>query len=394
MSKKEAEPKVLLGRPSSHLQMGIVGLPNVGKSTLFNVLTKMSIPAENYPFCTIEPNVSRVHVPDERFDWLVEHFKPASTVPASLQITDIAGLIRGAHKGEGLGNAFLSHIRATDGIYQVVRIFEDADVTHVDGSIEPIRDLETIADELLLKDIDFITTAMTSLEKIVHREKHRKSELEAYKKLDDWCRVQKRHVRFGDWKLGEVEHINPLQLLTAKPVIYLVNMSEKDFVNKKNKWLPKIKAWVDEHTKEAPELIIPFCCSMESKLVDLALEGPKQAEDYLKQLGVTTSIPKIIKTGYHAINLVHFFTSGTDEVKCWTIRKLTKAPQAAGVIHTDMMHGFICAEVMKYVDYKELGSEAACRAGGKHRQMGKEYIVEDGDILFFKFNAGAGLKKK
>lgn len=393
MSKKAEEPKVLLGRPSSHLQMGIVGLPNVGKSTLFNILTKMSIPAENYPFCTIEPNVSRVNVPDERFDWLVNHFKPASAVAPALQITDIAGLIRGAHKGEGLGNAFLSHIRATDGIYQVVRIFEDADVTHVDGSIEPIRDLETIADELLMKDIEFITTSLTALEKVVHREKHRKSEYEVLKKLDDWCRVQKRPVRFGDWKLGDVEHINPLQLLTAKPVIYLVNMSEKDYVNKKNKWLPKIKAWVDEHTKEAPELIIPFCAALEAKLVDLALEGPKQAEDYLRQIGATSAIPKIIKTGYHAIGLVHFFTSGTDEVKCWTIRKYTKAPQAAGTIHTDMMNGFICAEVMKYVDYKELGSESACRANGKHRQMGKEYVVEDGDILFFKFNA-AGLKKK
>jgi len=324
----------------------------------------------------------------------VDHFKPSSAVPAALQITDIAGLIRGAHKGEGLGNAFLSHIRATDGIYQVVRIFEDADVTHVDGSIDPIRDLETIAEELLLKDIEFISTALHALEKVVGREKHRKPELETYKKLDDWCRVQKRPVRFGDWKAGEVEYINQLQLLTAKPVIYLVNMSEKDYINKKNKWLVKIKQWVDEHTKEAPEVIIPICVSMEAKLVDLATnQGPKAAEDYLKEIGSTSIIPKVIKTGYHAINLVHFFTCGTDEVKCWTIRKLTKAPQAAGVIHTDMMNGFICAEVMKYVDYKELGSEGACRAGGKHRQQGKEYIVEDGDILFFKFNA-AGLKKK
>jgi len=160
---------------------------------------------------------------------------------------------------------------------------------------------------------------------------------------------------------------------------------------KKNKWLVKIKTWVDEHSKESPEGIIPFCASLESKLVDL---GQEKGDEYLKQIGSTSAIPKIIKTGYHAINLVHFFTCGTDEVKCWTIRKLTKAPQAAGVIHTDMMNGFICAEVMKFVDYKELQSEAACRAAGKHRQQGKEYVVEDGDILFFKFNAGAGLKKK
>jgi len=385
------EQKILLGRPSNHLQMGIVGLPNVGKSTLFNILTKMSIPAENYPFCTIEPNLSRVYVPDERFDWLVQHFKPASQVPAQLQVTDIAGLIRGAHKGEGLGNAFLSHIRATDGIYQVVRIFEDADVTHVDGSIDPIRDLETIAEELLLKDIEYVTKYLDQLEKVVHREKHRKPEYEVVKRVDDWIRVQKRHVRFGDWKANDVEYVNQLQLLTAKPVIFLVNMCEEDYVKKKNKWLAKIKQWVDEHSKEAPEGIIPFCASLEAKLVDL---GEEKGAEYLKQIGSATAIPKIIKTGYHAINLVHFFTCGTDEVKCWTIRKFTKAPQAAGSIHSDMMNGFICAEVMKYVDYKELQSEAACRGAGKHRQQGKEYIVEDGDIIFFKFNAGAGLKKK
>jgi len=244
-----------------------------------------------------------------------------------------------------------------------------------------------------LKDIELVTTALTALEKVVHREKHRKTECDVYRKLDDWVRVQHRPVRFGEWKINEVEFVNQLQLLTAKPVIYLVNMSEKDYINKKNKWLAKIKAWVDEHTKEAPEGIIPFCASIEAKVVDLSAEGPAMADEYLKKLGTTSNIPKIIKNGYHAINLVHFFTCGTDEVKCWTIRKYTKAPQAAGSIHTDMMNGFICAEVMKYVDYKELGSEAACRAGGKHRQQGKEYVVEDGDILFFKFNA-AGLKKK
>jgi len=278
-----------------------------------------------------------------------------------------------------------------DGIFQVVRIFEDTEVTHVMDTIDPVRDLEIIQEELILKDIATVSAEVVKLEKVIGREKHRKAELETYKKVEDLLKNQNKPVRFGDWKPGEVEYVNELQMLSAKPVVYLVNMSEDDYIKKKNKWLGKIKQWVDDHSKEAPEVIIPICVSLEAKLVEL---GPEKAAEYLKQIGSTSIIPKIVKTGYHAINLVHFFTCGTDEVSCWTIRKYTKAPVAAGTIHTDMQNGFICAEVMRYVDYKELGSEAACRANGKHQQRGREYVVEDGDILFFKFNAGAGLKKK
>jgi len=381
--KEEAVPvqRVLLGRPSNQLKLGIVGMPNVGKSTLFNILTKMNVPAENYPFCTIDPSEARVQVPDERFDWLVDHWKPASKVAAILTVTDIAGLIRGASQGEGLGNAFLSHIKAVDGIMHVIRVFEDSDVTHVEGSVEPLRDLDIICEELILKDIELVDKTIDSLDRHLRhmKDKVKQVELDVLKKVKEVL-AQKKQIRLCEWKATEVEVLNTHQFLTSKPVLYVVNMSEKDYAKKGNKFLPKIKQWIDAHGGEP---MVPFCGTLESKLIDM---GEEQAKQFCNENKVQSGIPKIIKTGYHTLELIHFLTCGTDEVKCWTIRKGTKAPQAAGVIHTDFERGFICAEVMKFEDYKELGSEGAVKAAGKLKQEGKGYVVLDGDIIFFKFN--------
>ncbi|WVZ94611.1 hypothetical protein U9M48_040481 [Paspalum notatum var. saurae] len=398
-AKKDAAPaeRPILGRFSSHLKIGIVGLPNVGKSTFFNIVTKLAIPAENFPFCTIEPNEARVNVPDERFDWLCKLYKPKSEVSAYLEITDIAGLIRGAHAGEGLGNNFLSHIRAVDGIFHVLRAFEDTEITHIDDTVDPVRDLETISEELRLKDIEFMKNKIEDIEKSMKRsnDKQLKVEHELCERVMAHLEAGK-DVRLGDWKAADIEILNTFQLLTAKPVVYLVNMSEKDFQRKKNKFLPKIHAWVQEH---GGETILPFSCAFEQKLVDMPEDEAAKycAENQITRQENSTSkgsmIPKIIKTGFAAIHLIYFFTAGADEVKCWQIRRQTKAPQAAGAIHTDFERGFICAEVMKFEDLKELGSESAVKAAGKYKQEGKTYVVQDGDIIYFKFNVSGGGKK-
>jgi len=356
-------------------------MPNVGKSTLFNILTKLSVPAENYPFCTIDPNEARVSVPDERYEWLINFWKPASKVPAVLSVTDIAGLIRGASQGEGLGNAFLSHIKAVDGIFHVLRIFEDTEVTHVEGAVDPVRDLDIICEELVLKDIENCDKLFEALDRhLKHtKDKVKAFELEVLRKVKEVL-AQKKQIRLCEWKATEIEVLNMHQFLTAKPTVYIINMSEKDYIRKGNKWLVKIKQWVDTHGGEP---IVPLCGALESKLVEL---GEDEGKKYCEENKLVSGIPKIIKTGYHALELIHFFTCGEDEVKCWTIRAGTKAPQAAGVIHTDFERGFICAEVMKFVDFKELGSEGAVKAAGKLKQEGKNYVVQDGDIIFFKFN--------
>jgi obg-like ATPase 1 len=269
-----------------------------------------------------------------------------------------------------------------------MRIFEDAEVTHVDGSIDPLRDIEVIIEELILKDLELIAKTKERLERELHHKKDKKKqqELETVVKCEQVLNERKQ-IRFVEWKSTDLETLNSLQLLTAKPVVYLINMSPNDYINKKNKWLGKIKQWVDAHGGEP---IVPFSGVIEA---DLLNKDDAQRKAFLEENKITSAIPKVINAGYHSLELIHFFTCGTDEVRAWTVRNGSKAPQAAGVIHTDFEKGFVCAEVMKFTDYKELGSEGAVKAAGKYKQEGKNYVVVDGDIMFFKANT-VGLDKK
>ncbi|KAJ5527755.1 Obg-like ATPase 1 [Penicillium frequentans] len=387
--KAQVQEKVLLGRPGNNLKSGIVGLANVGKSTLFQSITKSSLgnPA-NFPYATIDPEEARVIVPDERFDWLCEHYKPKSIVPANLTVYDIAGLTRGASTGAGLGNSFLSHIRAVDAIFQVVRCFDDAEIIHVEGDVNPVRDLEIISDELRVKDIEFVEKALDALGKQTRRGGQ---SLEMKKLKEEEATVGKvlqflkdgNDIRNGDWTPKEVEAINPLFLLTAKPCVYLVNLSEKDYIRKKNKYLPPLFDWIKKHSEGSP--ILPISACFEERL---ALMGDDAAAaEECKKLGTQSGLPKVITTMRTALNLGSFFTTGTDEVRQWTIRKGTKAPSAAGVIHGDFEKTFIQAIVYNYSVLKELGDEAAVKAAGKVMTKGKDYVVEDGDIMLIKAGA-------
>ncbi|KAL2741952.1 adenylate kinase 9-like [Vespula maculifrons] len=331
----------------------------------------------------------RVPVPDARYDYLCEYFKPASKIPAFLNVVDIAGLVKGAAEGQGLGNAFLSHISACDGIFHLCRAFEDDDVTHVEGDVNPVRDLEIISEELRLKDVEFLNGHLEKLEKLVVRgnDKKLKPEYDTLLKVKGVLVDDKKHIRYADWSANDIDVLNKYLFLTSKPVIYLVNLSEKDYIRKKNKWLVKIKEWVDKNDPGA--VLIPFSGVFENKIIDM---DEAERAKYFEEQKVTSALDKIIIQGYKALQLQYFFTSGPDEVKAWTIQKGTKAPQAGGKIHSDFEKGFIMAEVMKFEDFKNEGSEAAVKAAGKYRQQGRNYVVEDGDIIFFKYNAGAGLK--
>jgi obg-like ATPase 1 len=387
--KAAVEEKILLGRPGNSLKSGIVGLANVGKSTLFQAITKCNLgnPA-NFPYATIDPEEARVIVPDERYDWLCEKYNPKSRVPANLTVYDIAGLTRGASTGAGLGNAFLSHIRAVDAIFQVVRCFDDAEIIHVEGDVDPVRDLDIISEELRLKDIEFVEKALENQKKKTRQGgqslqmKQWKAEEATIEKILAWLKDGK-DVRKGNWAPKEVEVINPLFLLSAKPVVYLVNLSEKDYIRKKNKHLPKIVQWIGEHASGDP--IIPISICFEERLTRFETEA--EVAEECKNVGAESALPKIIIQMRKALNLGSFFTTGPDEVRQWTIRNGTKAPQAAGVIHTDFEKTFIQVIVYNFKVLKELGDEAEVKAKGKVMTKGKDYVVEDGDILLIKAGA-------
>jgi len=388
--KQAVEKKTLLGRPGNNLKIGIVGLPNVGKSSFFNVLSDTELAnAANYPYATKEPEEARILVPDARFEWLCELYKPVSRVPAFLTCIDIAGLASGASTGVGLGNAFLSHVRAVDGIFQVVRAFDDPEVTHVEGDVDPLRDMEIIQTELKLKDIEWVEKHLEGLKRSGRSlgtsslaDKAKKEEIAVVERILKVLTVDDKHVRKAEWSNKEVDVVNGLQLLTAKPVTYLVNLSENDYLRKKNKWLPKIKGWIDTNNPGDP--LIPFSVALEQRL---AAMSPSEREEEQKKIGATSALPKITHAGYACLELIRYFTCGPDEVRAWTIRKGTKAPQAAGVIHSDFENKFVCGEIMSYEDLKEYGAETAVKAAGKLRQQGKPYEMVDGDIAYWKAGA-------
>ncbi|KZP27406.1 hypothetical protein FIBSPDRAFT_1040237 [Athelia psychrophila] len=384
-----ADKKQLLGRPGNNLKIGIVGVPNVGKSSFFNALSETDLgKVANFPYATINPEEARIPVPDPRFEWLCESYKPASRVPAFLTCIDIAGLTSGASTGAGLGNAFLSHVRAVDGILQMVRAFDDAEVTHVEGDVDPVRDMEIISTELRLKDIEWVQKHLhtikggRALNNSSLADKAKKEEIATVEKVLKIISEDNKDVRKGEWTNKEIEIVNSMTLLTAKPITYLVNLSEKDYIRKKNKWLAKIKAWID--TNNPGDSLIPFSVALEERLGRMTPEE-KAAEE--KSIGVTSALGRITTAGYASLDLIRYFTCGPDEVRAWTIREGTKAPQAAGVIHSDFENKFVCGEIMSLADLQEHGSETAVKAAGKLRQQGKPYEMVDGDIAYWKSGA-------
>lgn len=363
------------------MKLGMVGLPNVGKSTLFNALTNAGAESANYPFCTIEKNVGIVSVPDERLDKLAEMYEPDKFTPATLEFVDIAGLVKGASKGEGLGNKFLADIREVDAIVHVVRCFEDGNIVHVDGSINPLRDIETINLELIFSDIEMVDRRIDRALKAAKGDKKYLAEADFLKRLKAHLEEGKS-ARGFDFTDEERELIKSTPLLSAKPVIYAANLSEDDFAN--NIETNENYQQVHRLAEEEHSAVLPICAQTEAEIAEMDEDDKKM---FLAELGLEVSgLNRIIKEGYSLLGLISYLTAGKPEVRAWTIKKGTKAPQAAGKIHTDFEKGFIRAEVITFDDLMACGSMPAAKEKGLVRLEGKEYVMQDGDIVLFRFN--------
>ena len=364
------------------MKLGIVGLPNVGKSTLFNSLTKAGAESANYPFCTIDPNVGVVPVPDERLNVLTKMYNSKKTVPAVIEFVDIAGLVKGASKGEGLGNQFLANIREVDAIVHVVRCFEDANVIHVDGSVDPLRDIETINFELIFSDIEILDRRIDKNKRAANNNKEIAKEVAFMQRIKEYLESGKLAITFEVDGEDEEAWIADYNLLTRKPVIFAANVSEDDLADdgESNAYVQTVKEYAAEYGSE----VFAVCAQLEQEISELEDD---EKQEFLEDLGLAESgLDKLIRASYSLLGLISYLTSGEDETRAWTIKRGTKAPQAAGKIHTDFERGFIRAEVVNYKDLVENGSMVAAREKGLVRSEGKEYIVQDGDVILFKFN--------
>ena len=363
------------------LTAGIVGLPNVGKSTLFNAITQAGALSANYPFATIDPNVGIVEVPDDRLNKLTEMFKPKKTIPTAYEFTDIAGIVKGASKGEGLGNQFLSHIRQVDAICQVVRCFDDENVTHVSGKVDPIEDIETINLELILADLETVMKRYDKVEKMAkQKDKESMFEFEVLKKLRE-AFENETPARAVEFTKEQQKYVKQLHLLTVKPMLYAANVGEDELLDiEQNEHVQRVKEFAAAEDAE----VIVICAKVEAEIAEL--EGEEKTE-FLQELGIEESgLDQLIKASYNMLGLATYFTAGEQEVRAWTFRTGMTAPEAAGIIHTDFQRGFIRAEIVSYEDLADAGSMAVAKERGQVRLEGKEYIVQDGDVIHFRFN--------